>query len=263
MSTTSQRLCTWTAPVFLVMLLGGLLVLANFVPLPAPNLSAQQLADIFTSNPNKIRLGLVVAMLGTALMGPFTAVITVQLKRIEGAHSPFAYAQLSLGVMIPVVIILPMTSLAAAAYRGDRPPAVIQALSDQAWLLFVGAFYAFVIQLVVTGLAILRDGSERPVFPRWLGYLNFWCAIGSLPAAGLYFVMDGPLAWNGILSWWLPVVAFSVWVLSMFVTLLGAISRQQDEGQNLDPAGLNSRDLDALAVRVADLLERRQATPAP
>jgi hypothetical protein len=83
----------------------------------------------------------------------------------------------------------------------------------------------------------MRDGSEQPVFPRWLGYLNFWCAIGSLPAAGLYFVMDGPLAWNGILSWWLPVVAFSVWVLSMFVTLLRAISRQQGEGQNLDPTG--------------------------
>jgi hypothetical protein len=69
---------------------------------------------------------------------------------------------------------------------------------------------------------ILRDESPRPLLPRWLGYLNLWCAIGSLPAAGVYFVQDGPLAWNGLLSFWLPAVCFGAWAFATMAVLLKA-----------------------------------------
>jgi hypothetical protein len=226
MNLRSQRLCAWCAPIFLLMLLGGLFFLADFVPPPAPDTTPQALADLFAANQTQIRLGLLVAMLGSGLLGPFIAVISVQLKRIEGPQSPLTYAQLALGVMLMVVVLLPMTSLAGATYRAERSPEAVQVLSDQAWLLFIGAFYAFVVQMAVIGIAILQDDSPVPVFPRWLAYLNFWCAIGSVPAAGLYFVKDGPAAWNGVLAFWVPVVAFGAWVLAMFVCVLRTINAQ-------------------------------------
>lgn len=226
MNTKTQRLCAWSTPVFLALFLIGILILARFVPPPSPSLAADELARIFNENRNGIRLGCLVAMLGVGLLGPFVAVISVQLKRIEGESSPLAYAQLVLGAYLLIVIIGPLTNLEAAAFRADRAPELIQLVSDQAWLLFVGGFYPLVAQLTVIGVAILRDRSENPVFPRSLAYVNFWCAIGSAPAAGINFLKDGPLAWDGVMSWWIPVTAFTVWVSAMFVYLLKAIAAQ-------------------------------------
>jgi hypothetical protein len=242
-----QRWCAWSAVPAIGLLFVGLLI-AGFLPPVAPSNSAEALKEIFVQHQRRIQVGMLVGLLGTGFLGPFVAVITVALKRIEGPRSPLAYAQLMLGVMLPVVLVLPLTWLEGAAFRVDRDAASIQVFSDQAWLLIVGAFYAFVVQMACTGLAILRDESAGPLFPRWLAYLNFWCAIGSLPAAGVYFFQDGPLAWNGVLSFWLPAACFGGWALVMMVMVLRAVDQPEP------PPG---EDLERLAERVAQLLREK------
>jgi MFS family permease len=220
-----QRWCAWSGLVFVLMLFLGLAA-AGFIPPPTPHQSAESLKRLFVEHQTRILVGMLLGLLGTGFAGPFVAVITVQLKRVEGPFAPLAYAQLLLGSMLPIALVVGMSSLMVAAYRVDRDAESVQAFSDQAWFLIVGAFYMFVLQLACIGVAVLRDESERPVLPRWLGYLNLWCAIGSLPAAGVYFVETGPLAWNGLLSFWLPAICFGAWGISTMVMVLGAISRQ-------------------------------------
>lgn len=67
------------------------------------------------------------------------------------------------------------------------------------------------------------------MFPRWLGYLNFWCAFLFMPGGLVVFFKDGPFAWNGIIAWWLLLVAFGVWVVSMVVMVLKALAVQERE----------------------------------
>jgi len=230
-----QRWCALSGPVFVLMLFAGLLT-AGFIPPVSPHQSAESLKQIFVEHQGRILVGMLIGMLGTGFAGPFVGAITVALKRIEGPFAPLAHAQLLLGSMLPIALVVGQTLLMCAAYRTDRDAQTVQGFSDQAWFLIVGAFYMFVVQLACIGVAVLKDASTDPLLPRWLGYLNIWCAIGSLPAAGVYFVETGPLAWNGLLSFWLPAVCFGAWGVATTAALVRAVPRQAGEASAAVPA---------------------------
>jgi hypothetical protein len=53
-------------------------------------------------------------------------------------------------------------------------------------------------------------------------------ALGFLPAGLMTYFKTGPFAWNGILAFWLPLVAFAIWFNVMFIALQKAIKEQQE-----------------------------------
>jgi hypothetical protein len=202
MSIRTQRLCTWCAPAFLVFWIPSYWGMAHFAPPPAPNLLPEELARLFLENTNGIKLGLLLSMFGSALLAPFAAVISVQMKRIEGRFAPLANTQLALGALLVLLFIFPMMFLEAAAFRPDRSPLEIQVLSDIAWMGFIGAWFTVFCQWVSTGLCILWDKSPEPIFPRWAGYVNIWVATLSV---------------------------FVIWLVSMTIVLFQAIAKQAAE----------------------------------
>ena len=76
-----------------------------------------------------------------------------------------------------------------------------------------------------------------------------------IPASFLVFFKAGPLAWNGLLVWWVPVFAFLLWFVPNFVCLLRAIDNDDDLPTARDTAlerevvQLRAR-LDALSANV-------------
>jgi hypothetical protein len=56
----------------------------------------------------------------------------------------------------------------------------------------------------------------QPVFPRWVGFLNFWLAVCYTVGALLPFFKRGPFAWNGLFGFWLAVVSFFGWIFVMW-----------------------------------------------
>ncbi|MFY1621230.1 hypothetical protein, partial [Micromonospora sp. WMMD736] len=114
----------------------------------------------------------------------------------------------------------------------------------------LGVVSTFVLQLVLFGVAVLIDRRDTPIFPRWLGYVNIWLAITFTPASFLVFFKTGPLAWNGVLVWWVPVFAFLVWFVPNFVFLLRAVDADDHQ-----PAGGDAR----LEREVAELRARVDA----
>jgi hypothetical protein len=78
------------------------------------------------------------------------------------------------------------------------------------------------MQNICLALAIFADTGSAKVFPRWLGYFNLWVGASYIPAVLLVFVHGGPVAWDGLFSWWLGAFAFFVWILVMTPMLLRA-----------------------------------------
>ncbi|MCW2550998.1 MAG: hypothetical protein JWR78_779 [Mycobacterium sp.] len=118
-----------------------------------------------------------------------------------------------------------MMVLSAAAFRPEqRDPEITQALNDVFWLMFVGIVGTLVVQAVVLTTASFLDRTEPATFPRWFGYLNAWYA---LPGGAVMVFNDGPLAWNGVFAYWIPLVAFSVWMIAVTVVMLQSIGAQQ------------------------------------
>ena len=260
MRTTTQRLCVWAGPVMVVIWGAGFLV-AGFFPLPAPSAGAAQVAAMYSEHRTAIRVGLALTIACSGLLAPFIGMISVQMKRIEGASSPLTYAQTALGALLIIEFVYPMMILQVAAYRDDRPAETVQAIHDLGWMLFVGVVCTAIMQLIVIGVAIFSDDRDTPIFPRWAGYLNLWVALLITASSLIPFFKTGPFAWNGLLSWWIAASAFAFWLFVMTHLLLRAISRQEGEVATV-PAGrevpadgefASRRQVEALAAQVEAL----------
>jgi hypothetical protein len=226
-NTRNQLICAWCGPVCITLFFIGAWPLAHILPPHWPSASAADIAAIYGQNVNVFRLGILIVMISAAFLLPFSAAISMQMARIEGRLPVLALTQFGAGALGTMIITIPMLIFTATAFRPERAPELILLLNDLAWLTFAMPFGAAVIQSLAIGLAIISDKSTSPLFPRWVGYFNFWVALLFVPAGMISFFKDGPFAWNGLIAFWLPAIVFGIWFMVMFPMLTKAI-RQPD-----------------------------------
>jgi hypothetical protein len=118
---------------------------------------------------------------------------------------------------------------ATAAYRPDRHPDLIQVLNDLGWIVFVAPVGMLLVQNLMLSLAIYHDDPVNPVLPRWVGHLSLGVALLVAPAATSVVFDSGPLAWDGLISFWLKNIAYGVLLVALLVTLRTAVHRQAAE----------------------------------
>lgn len=219
-----QKICAWGGP-FCAVTLGIGLLMAGFVPPPAPSLSAQEVAAFYAENAMMIRLGMIIGLAGIAGFIAMVCVITTQMRHMEtGSRFP-ADLQLGAGAIGVLTLMFPTMILAITAFRPERDPALTQMLNDIAWLLVIPAFPTFLAQFGAIAIGALTDKRPDPVFPRWSAYLNIWLGLLLVPGAFAYIFRTGPFAWNGLLSFWIAASAFFVWLVAMTPLTLSAINR--------------------------------------
>jgi hypothetical protein len=102
-------------------------------------------------------------------------------------------------------------------------------VNDLAWIPFIGLSQTAAMQSAVFGVAILLDRRKDPVFPRWLGYFNLWAALLFCPGEFNVFFKTGPLAWDGLISYWIPLSVFATWLILNSWLLLKAVDHQVAE----------------------------------
>lgn len=205
----------------------GWWMLARFIPPPHPSASAVEIAQFYAGNLTPIRIGMVLVIAAAGLSIPFFALISAQIAAIEGNPHILAYTQLVAGAIGVVTMLISALLWTTAAFRPERDPNLVLLLNDAGWLILAMPFSPAVIQTIVIGLAILSDKSPRPLFPRWVAFLNFWVAFLFLPAGLIAFFKTGPFAWNGILAFWLPMGVFGLWFGVMMVALYASINRME------------------------------------
>ncbi len=241
MNITAQRLCVWCGPIMIGIWACAFIFLCRFIPPPNPANSREQTVELFSRNTELIRLGLVISVFACALLVPFCAAIAAQMRRMEGVRSVLAQSQLVSGGLLCVEFLLPFAIWQTALYRlHEWNPETVQMLNDMAWLMFLGIISSACCQVASIGVAILLDKSEKRVFPRWVGYFNIWVSMMWVPAGVIPFFKGGPLAWNGIFAWWVPLTVYFSWFVVMVVMLLRAIAddERQQEHSTTPPASV-------------------------
>ena len=229
MNTRSELLCAWSGAVFLLVFFAGFVPLANFLPPPSPSASAVEIASMYQQHAVQIRLGLVLMVFSWALIIPFAAGISIQINRMHDGPSVLSYTQLACASSNVVLVIIPELLWTTAAFRPEQNPELIRMLNDMGWITFLWPVGTFVVQVVAVGLATLSDKNDRPIFPRWFGFFCLWIAVLFLPGVMLTFFKTGPFAWDGLLVFWLAVVAFFGWYTVTFTVLRASIIRQGQE----------------------------------
>lgn len=244
MNARAQRICVWFAPVFGIVFGAGMII-PGFLPPTDPSAGAEVIAAMYREHAQIMRLGFILLQAASALTAPFVAVMSVQMKRIEGVHSPYTYVQLITGGCGVLILLIPSTLWIAAAFRPERDAQLTQLLNDLGWLLLTPTFACLCVQVLAIGMAVLSDPRPQPIFPRWFGYLNLWVCFLSLPAGMIAYFRSGPFAWNGIISFWMVAIVFFAWLLIAVVLLLKAIKRQEAEELSqqavVPPASIGAR----------------------
>lgn len=206
----------WCGPVFLVLFLVGFWFVAGFVPPPKPSESAAQVAAFYREHTDRIRAGMLIAMIGLAFLAPFLVIVTLRMRRSNPRLAPLAYVQLICGFALLMMVLIPVSLIALAAFRPERPAETTQLLNDVAIFFLFWVFSTPTLEYVVMGLASLMDRGERPLFPRWVGWFDLLVAAIFATGAPVIFVRNGPFAWDGLLAFWAVLFAFGGWVLVTF-----------------------------------------------
>lgn len=230
MNTRSQIMCAWGGILSPLIMFAGLWPAAGFFPPHLPTASAAEIAAIYQQNQGDIRFGMILILIAATLYLPFTAAIAAQMWRIEPRATPVLTCTLfAAGVLNCVLAIIPAPIWSVAAFRPERNPDVTQALNDLGWFFFVWPPVPVLTQGVALGFAIFADTNQRPVYPRWLGFFSFWVALLLVPGCFCTFFKVGPFAWNGLLAFWVPACAYSLWVIVVAIYTIKAASQQAAE----------------------------------
>jgi hypothetical protein len=219
MNVRSQLACAWAGLIGLLMIPTAFIIADYFIP-PKAGWSAEHFARFYASETDRIRVGVLMLLIASCGWGALVSVVTVQLLRTEGSRPVMAVLQAVTGTCTFTLLILFSTLLGAAAFRPERPATETQLLHDIGWFMAFLAAPPFVVQALSVGVAALADRSERPVYPRWLGYVGLWVALLLLPGTILLFFHTGPFAYHGIISYWIPLFAFGGWMGAMSLCAL-------------------------------------------
>jgi hypothetical protein len=224
-----EKAAAWLGLAMLVAFLVMFWIIAGVIPPMDPSDTAEQIAAIYAENELRIRIGLALMILFAFLFAPFFALLSRQVRRIEGYWGVMSLTQILLSVTFPFGFSLCAIFAVTAAYRPDRNPDVTQALNDIFWFIFVGLVGPLITQVVILAFCVFIDRREVPSFPRWYGYFNIWYAILGVPGCAVFLFKDGPLAWDGMFAFWIPLTVFSIWMVVTTVMLSKAVDVEAAE----------------------------------
>jgi hypothetical protein len=203
----------------------GWMVLAGFLPPPSPSLSYEQLLAVWQENTVVKRIGLTMCVWGGTMYVTFTVAVYFALRLGEAGRGILSAAQAALGVFGTVFFTLNFFILSMTPYRIDTDPQGLQPLHDLGFAMTFAPVAPFTFQYLLIALAVLQDRSPSPAFPRWVGYVNIMCGLLLVPATAIPLFRTGPLAWNGLFSFWIPVAEFTAWFFVMFWAMRRAAGR--------------------------------------
>jgi hypothetical protein len=227
--TDGETILLWTLPVVAGVWLSAFLLFPGFVQPMSPTLSAAEVAAFYRDPANLPRIRYSMILFNWFAVGliPILALLVLQVRRMAHRTPIFSYSLLACAAGGPTIFLMADLFWLLAAFRPDRDPELTLLFNDLAWVTFSTQVGFLIAQSVILALAIYLDRQPRPVFAPWVAHFNLVVAALLLPAAFAGTAMTGPLAWDGVLTFWVRNVAIGVWIVVMAVVLARAIGRQR------------------------------------
>jgi len=168
-------------------------------------------------------------------------------------RAPLTWAWIAAQGCVVIEFVYPCTFWLVAAFRPEDAPRV-QTFNDLGWLPFLGIVCTGMFQMVALALVTLRDRRSDPVYPRWFAYFQLWCALGVGLTFGVWIFKTGPLAWNGLVGFWIPVTFYFIWVIGTTIMTGRAIKNDNESEPGRGPIA------DRVAALEAEIVAMRSTT---
>jgi len=226
-----MRIFVGTGLVLVLMTIVGFGWLMHMVPPPSPADSKQATLAWVAEHQTSILIGAALVTFFWSFWVTWAAPLLLYIRRMERVPLlTFAcLANVGGGAAVITTIAVAWTVM---AFRAEDP-AIVQAFNDLGFFLFLYTWPPFGIFMVIIAVAIWRDINATPIFPRWVAYYNVYAALGMAPASFMGLFKTGPLAYNGVLAFWVVAIDFFVWMVVMSIVVLKAVARDQQRLSNL------------------------------
>jgi hypothetical protein len=220
---TARRLitaCIWSWPVCAVGFGVFFVLVAGFVPPPGESWSAQHVAHFYGAHRTAIRIGLIGAMMFSALLLPFFTAISSEIRKIEGRLSVLAPIQFGGAVVLVAFFQIISLLWLLASFRAGADPQLVRFADDFNWLVWTMLIPTYSLQFMCMAIAGFVDKRPHPTWPRWAAYLNVWVAITGAGGVLAVFFKTGPFSWNGVIGFYIPLALFLVGMSTAMVLML-------------------------------------------
>jgi hypothetical protein len=193
----------------------------------SPRASAAEVAEFYRDHTARIRYSMILLNWFCVALIPLLMLIVERMRGMAHRTPILRYCMIGVAGAAPIAFLTSTVFWLLAAFQPERNPELTQLLNDLAWITFTCGVPFLVAQCGFLALAIGIDAQEHPVFPRWVAAFNVAVALALLPAAFAGLAKSGPLAWDGLISFWLKNVAIAVWIAGMAVVLGRSLHRDR------------------------------------
>ena len=226
-NTNGEMLLLWSLPIIALLWCAAFLGFPGFVHPMSPTLTPAEVAAFYfdAGNLPHTRYSMIIFNWFAVGLVPFLCLIAMQMKRMAHRTPIFRYCFAGCIAGGPTLFTVANLFWLIAAFRPERDPAIVQMLSDIAWITFTCQVGFLVAQNIFLAIAIYLDQQQEPVFPTWVAHFNLITATAMIPAAFAPLALEGPLAWDGLLSFWVKNLSIAAWIVVMLIVVGQVIYR--------------------------------------
>jgi hypothetical protein len=227
--TDGELILFWTLPAIAIIWVSAFFLFPGFLHPMSPTMSADAVANFYRDHTARIRYSMILFnWFGVGLI-PTVILLAMQVRRMAHRTPILSYSLMACAGGPPCLFLIANMFWLLGAFRPERSPELTQLLNDLAWVTFTVLVPYLIAQCLLLALAIYWDRQERPVFKMWVAHFNVLVAVALAPAAFTALTLRGPLAWDGLLSFWVKNFAIAAWIVVMGVVLGQSILRRRAE----------------------------------
>lgn len=227
--TDGELLLFWTLPAMAVIWISAFFLFPGFVHPMSPTMSAEDVAAFYRENTGRIRFSMILFNWFCVCLIPVLMLLVIQMRKMAHRTPIFSYCMLACAAGGPAIFLIANLFWLLAAFRPERAPELTQMYNDLAWVTFSVQVPYLIMQSVLLAVAIYCDRQPRPVFKPWVAHFNIVVAVALAPAAFTGLALSGPMAWDGLLPFWVKNITIGVWIVVMGVVIGQTIRRQRVE----------------------------------
>jgi hypothetical protein len=227
--TDGELILFWTLPAIAIIWVSAFFLFPGFLHPMSPTMSADSVAEFYRDETARIRYSMILFNWFGVCLIPTVILLAMQVRRMTHRTPILSYSLIGCAGGPPCLFLIANMFWLLAAYRPERSPELTQLLNDLAWVTFTILVPYLIAQCLLLALAIYWDRQEQPVFKTWVAHFNLLVAVALAPAAFGALTLSGPLAWDGLLSFWVKNIAITAWIVAMGVVLGQTIRRQRAE----------------------------------
>jgi len=228
----SWKVLAWGGPVFMgtfVFLWG---VLAGNIPPFPPSADSQAVWQHYADNRLAIMIAMSVCLTITSTYMIWSVAISRVMERIEGPGGLWSKLEIMGGTITCAPIMTACAIWLTAAHEiHNIEPGIAHMLYWFGWLLIDLAYLVTSFQIAGISIVCMRDKRAKKLVPDAVSWWGWVTVASFFVVSAIPFVSTGPLAFDGVISFWIAFFTWFIWCPVLSYYIIKAIDRIKAEDQ--------------------------------